>query len=754
MSPEPDFRVPDPLELRRLGLTREEYLAAARELRRQPNPLELGMLAALWSEHCSYKTSKRLLRQLPSRSPRVVQGPGENAGVVDLGDGLCCCFKIESHNHPSAVEPVQGAATGVGGILRDVFAMGARPVAILDSIWFGELERPEQRLRLRRVVEGVGGYGNCVGVATVGGETRFLPGYRDNCLVNAMCLGLVRTEEVVRARAAGKDNPVLLVGADTGRDGIHGAAFASERLEPGAARRPQVQIGNPFLEKCLLEVCLELARDPDLVGLQDCGAAGLTSSCVEMAGRGGVGLELQVDRVARRERGMTPYEVMLSESQERLVLVVRRGSEERFQGRFRRWGLHSDVIGRVTQDGVLRVRDGEEEVAGLPVALLVSGCPERRPPSRAPELSSVLSADPLLAEPPWTAAEAWLRLLASPNCGDSRWVWRQYDHQVGDDTVLGPGGDAAVLRLKGRRDGLAVTVDGAHRSAALDPARGTAIAVAEAVRNLACVGAEPLALTNCLNFADPERPEVMWQLEQAVAGLAQAARALGIPVVSGNVSLYNEFGGTGIPPTPTIGVVGQIPELTSGPRLGFRLAGDLVALVGKVGAGPAGVELGGSEYQLLSSGRLEGRPPELDLERERQAAQAVRTAVGRGLLQSAHDCSMGGLALALAECAIQGGVGASIKSPLPRPGTAGPSWEMGLLFGETQGRYLISYDEGDREPLVRLLAELGVPLTELGRVGGEEVELQGLARLPLGEARRAWEGAIAGQMDRPAQPGG
>ncbi|HEY6538492.1 MAG TPA: phosphoribosylformylglycinamidine synthase subunit PurL, partial [Candidatus Dormibacteraeota bacterium] len=420
---------PSPAELAELALTEAEYHSACAQLERSPNRLELGMLGALWSEHCSYKTSRALLRQLPSKGERVVQGPGENAGVLDLGQDLLCCFKIESHNHPSAVEPVQGAATGVGGILRDVFAMGARPVALLDGIRFGDLGEPGQRQRFARVVEGIGWYGNCVGVPTVGGETHFDAPYRHNCLVNAMCVGLTSPQHLLRARASGPGNPVLLVGAGTGRDGIHGATFASVQLDQAAeTRRPAVQVGNPFLEKCLLEACLELAGDPDLIGLQDCGAAGLTSSCAEMADRGGVGLEIDVARVSRREAGMTPYEVMLSESQERMVLVVRRGSEERFRASFERWGLHSDVIGQVTEEPVFQIREGGREVASLPLEVLVSGFPERHPKAVAPDLSRELAADPLARTPPWSAAEAWLRLLGSPNCADLTWVWRQYDH--------------------------------------------------------------------------------------------------------------------------------------------------------------------------------------------------------------------------------------------------------------------------------------------------------------------------------------
>ncbi len=738
-------------ELRQLALTEEEYGSACRQLGREPNQLELGLLGALWSEHCSYKTSKRLLGQLPSASPRVVQGPGENAGVVDLGGGLLCCFKMESHNHPSAVEPVQGAATGVGGILRDVIAMGARPVALLDSIRFGALEDARQRQRFARVVEGIGWYGNCIGVPTVGGETYFDQAYSENCLVNAMCVGLVEQGRLARALARGEGNPVLLVGADTGRDGIHGATFASVELDREAEeRRPAVQVGNPFLEKCLLEACQELAGDPDLVGLQDCGAAGLSSACAEMAHRGGSGVEIEVQRVSRRERGMGPYEVMLSESQERMVLVVREGAEERFRERFRRWGLRCDVIGRVIAEPCLRVTDGGRPVAQLPLSVLVAGVPPRRPQSRAEPAPAASSPDPLLEVPPWPAEEAWLRVLGSPNCASSRWVWRQYDHQVGDDTIVGPGADAAVLRLRGRVQGLALSVDSAHPSARLDPRRGTAMGLAEGLRNLACVGAEPLGVTDCLNFGDPDSPLVMWQLEEAVAGLAEAARELGVPVVSGNVSLHNQYQGRSIPPTPSLGLVGLVPDLERLPRPGFCVEGDLVALLGRPGAGPEGVELGGSEYQRLASGQPSGSAPELDLAAERRAAEAVRQAVRARLLRSCHDCSLGGLGVALAEAAVWGGQGAVVRSPLAPPERPSPGWAAAVLLGETQGRYLASLDPGRLAELERALAAAGVPLAVLGRVGGEWLEVSGVARIPLAGARERLEGALPGAMAGPA----
>ncbi len=734
---------PSAAQLRELALTEEEYHHAVRQLGRVPNELELGMLGALWSEHCSYKTSRRLLSQLSSQAPQVVVGPGENAGVVDLGEGLLCCFKIESHNHPSAIEPVQGAATGVGGILRDVFAMGARPVALLDALRFGELGDAAQRHRFAKVVEGVGFYGNCIGVPTVGGETYFDDAYQGNCLVNAMCVGLVTAPRLLHAVARGVGNPVLLVGADTGRDGIHGATFASVQLDEGAEeRRPAVQVGNPFLEKCLMEACLELAGSSALVGLQDCGAAGLTSSCAEMARRGGVGIRLDLDQVARRELGMTPYEVMLSESQERMVLVVERGRVEEVRAVFDRWELRSDVVGEVIAQEELQISSGGQMVARLPLSVLVEGFLPRRPPSSRPlEVERALRADPLTGGSPWTLEEAWLRLLASPNCADTSWIYRQYDHQVGDDTVVLPGWDAAVVRLRGRGDGLAVSVDGAHRSSLLDPRRGAQLAVAEAVRNLSCVGARPLALTNCLNFGDPEKEEVMWQLEEAVAGLAEACRQLALPVVSGNVSLYNDLSGDSIPPTPVVGVVGLVGDIRRLPGPGFAAAGDLIYLVG-----PGGTELGGSELQRLLGGMVLGPPPELDLELERRASEAVRQLVSEGSARSAHDCSLGGLAVALAECCVAGGLGAVVRPGDPSNPTGGGH---ALLFGEGSGRYVLSVDPAGGGRMEEVCAGWGVPCARLGEVGGDQVEIVGLARIPLAAAAAARLEGIAGAMAGP-----
>ncbi len=725
----------------------------AERLGREPSPTERAMIAVLWSEHCSYRTSRRLLRELPAQGPRVVQGPGENAGVVDLGDDLLCCFKIESHNHPSAVEPVQGAATGVGGILRDVFAMGARPVALLDAIRFGDPTDPLQALRFARVVEGIGWYGNCVGVPTVGGETVFDAAYQDNCLVNAMCVGLVPRDRLRHATAGGLGNLVLLVGADTGRDGIGGAAFASAAFDHDRERRrPAVQVGNPFLEKCLIEACQELAAVPGIVALQDCGAAGLTSSCAEMAHRGGVGLALDVAHVSRRERGMTAAEVMLSESQERMVLVVEPAALAAVRARFDRWGLHSDVIGTVTGSGRLTVRDGAAVAADLPLDLLVAGSPEHRPPARPPaDLAARQARDPLDGADPPDPRSALQRLLGAGSCGEARWVWRQYDHMVGDDTVAGPGGDAAVIRLRGRDDGLALTVDGGHRSSPYAPRAAAAAAVFEAARNLAAVGAEPLAVTNCLNGGSPDQPVGMWQLEETVGGLGDACRALGVPIVSGNVSLYNDTLGRGIPPTLVVGMVGRLAPLARRAGIGFAAPGHRVLLVGPSDpSAEPGAGLGGSELQRVLGGACHGPAPVVDPDREGRARRLVGGAIRAGLLASAHDLALGGLAVALTDACCTGGMGCTV-SPPPALGPdrrARTAW----LFGEVGARFLVSCEPTARAALRGMAAAAGAPLVELGTTGGDALTITGLLSVPLAELHGWWGGAIAAAMAAAGRP--
>lgn len=715
--------------LKEVALSEDEYRHLCRELGREPNEVELGMVGVLWSEHCSYKTSKALLRRLPHEGARVLQGPGENAGAVDVGGGWACVFKIESHNHPSAIEPYEGAATGVGGILRDVLAMGARPVAILDSLRFGPL--PESRHLFEGVVAGIGGYGNCVGVPTVGGELGFEECYRDNPLVNAMCVGLVRKEHLTRAKAE-PGNLLMLVGADTGRDGIHGAAFASLELdESSGERRPAVQVGNPFLEKCLIEALQELLGSPALVGVQDLGAAGLSSAVAEAAAHSRAGALINLDRVPRRERGMTPYEVMLSESQERMLLIVRRGAEPEIVPVLRRWELHHSVIGEVTEDGQLTIVSGGAVVAHLPVDLLTDGAPRRSLPSRPLETQRLdLDAVP---SSPEDAAASLLKLLADPNLGSRRPVFRRYDHQVGNATLVKPGGDAAMIRVPGTRIGIALTTDGNGRYCRLDPFAGAQIAVAEAARNLVATGARPAAVTDCLNFGNPEKPEIFWQLEEAVSGLASACRALDLPVVSGNVSLYNDSEGRSIYPTPVVGMIGVIEDYGSRLTAGFAEPGDFVLLVGR-----SGNDLGGSRYLELEHGIFAGRPPAIDLLTERAAMEFMLAAVAAGQLKSAHDVSEGGLLVALAESCLLGRLGLKCA---PLPLEAGLRHDA-LLFGESQGRYLISASSRAVPELQALARRHRVELLLLGLTGGGALLVEGLLDLTLEQLADAYDNAL------------
>jgi phosphoribosylformylglycinamidine synthase len=658
--------------LTEVGLTHDEYQQFVSRLGRQPNKVELGMAGAMWSEHCGYKHSKPLLRLFPTKGARVLQGPGENAGVVDIGDGWAVALKIESHNHPSAVEPVEGAATGVGGIVRDIFTMGGRPVALLNSLRFGPLTDPRTRYLFGGVVAGIGGYGNCIGVPTVGGEIYFDPSYAGNPLVNAMCVGLLRKEKLMRAVASGLGNPVMLVGADTGRDGIHGATFASDTLgEDSLQDRPAVQVGNPFLEKCLMEACLKLLDIEGLVvGMQDLGAAGLTSSAVECAARAGSGIEIDLAQVPRRERGMNAYEIMLSESQERMLVIVTSGREEEAREVFTRWGLHSNVIGYVTEDGMVRVYDGPLLAAELPAKLLADDVPIRYVAGRPDPAMGPLQ------HPDWDALlphedehtrydSALLDVLASPNVASKERVFRTYDHTIGSNTVLQPGqADAAIVRVKGTRKAIALTTDCNSRYCYLDPYSGGAHAVAEAARNLSCVGAEPLAVTDCLNFGNPEDPYVFYQMEGAVNGIADACNALGIPVVSGNVSLYNDTNGVAVLPTPVVGMVGLLEDADL--HAGMALREGLV--IGMLGAWPHAEEhygvgaplLGASQYVETCLGHKAGTPPFVDMDAEKHVQEACRAGIQARLVQAAHDCSDGGLGAALAEMCIAGGVGARV----------------------------------------------------------------------------------------------
>jgi phosphoribosylformylglycinamidine synthase subunit PurL len=705
------------------GLSDDEFARVQSILGRVPTWTELGIFSVMWSEHCSYKSSRIHLRSLPTSGPRVIQGPGENAGVVDIGDGQAVVFKMESHNHPSFIEPYQGAATGVGGILRDVFTMGARPIAALDSLRFGRPDHPRTRSLVEGVVAGIAGYGNAFGVPTVGGEVYFDESYDGNILVNAMAVGLARTDRIFKGTASGVGNPVLYFGAKTGRDGIHGATMASAEFdEASESKRPTVQVGDPFTEKLLLEACLELMSSDCLVGIQDMGAAGLTSSSVEMAARAGNGIELDLDRVPRRETGMTAYELMLSESQERMLAVVQRGKEKTALDIFAKWDLDAAVVGTVTDTGKIVVRDQGRVVAEIPVAPLAEGLRYERPFAKPPGFDAERALRPV--EAPADLGAVLVRLCGGPNLASKEWVYRQYDHMVRVGTVVRPGADAAVVRiLEGAEDpatakGLALTTDCNSRYCWLDPYEGARLAVAESYRNLSTVGAEPLAVTDCLNFGNPERPDVMWSFVEAVRGLGDACRALATPVVSGNVSLYNETEGRSVKPTPTIGMVGLIPHANDAVGIAFADESTVALL------GVNTDELGGSEYLAVIHGQVAGAPPRLDPARERAVGTACRELVAAHLVRSAHDCSEGGLAVALAECCVAGSVGASLSlDDQIRPDA--------LWFGEAPSRIVISYDPA-REAEVRAIAErCGAPLTPLGSTGGDSLTLGGVVEVPV-----------------------
>ncbi|MHB1005220.1 MAG: phosphoribosylformylglycinamidine synthase subunit PurL [Chloroflexota bacterium] len=720
-----------------VALTQDEYMLIVRRLGRVPSLVELGMFGSLWSEHCGYKNSKPLLRQFPTTAPWVLQGPGENAGIVDIGDGLAIAFKVESHNHPSAVEPFQGAATGVGGIVRDIFTMGARPIAILDSLRFGPLNERHNRYLLGGVVGGIAAYGNCIGVPTVGGEIAFDDSYSGNPLVNAMCVGLLRGDAITRAQATGVGNPLLLVGADTGRDGIHGCSGLASRefTDESADQRPTVQVGNPFLEKCLIEACLELLRTDYVVGMQDLGAAGITSAVVEAAAKGNAGVEFDIAKVSRREANMTPYEVMLSESQERMLVVVRRGFEEQAKAVFERWDLHSDVVGFVTDDGLVRVRDGDEVVAEIPYELLTEPPTYVRDGVESPTIRELRERDLTTLPLPGNGNAVLMRLLASPNIASKEWVYRQYDHLNLGNTLLAPGAaDAAVLRIKGTGKAIAVAIDGNGRYGYLEPRRGGAIAVAEVTRNLACVGAKPLGITDCLNFGNPEKPEIYYQLREAVGGMADACRKLGVPVVGGNVSLYNETNGEAILPTPVVGAVGLLASEDDRVGLAFQTEGDIAVLLG-----PLGGELGGSEYLALEHGMVAGEPPLLDLELEARVQECCRMAIRDRMIKSAHDCSEGGLAVALAESCIAGRIG--LRCALIPAGR----WDANL-FGETQSRIVVSLAPEDVPALESLASQLDVPMATVGVVGGRGLRIDPWIDLAVGDMAVVWENALPRQL--------
>ncbi|MGH7844988.1 MAG: phosphoribosylformylglycinamidine synthase subunit PurL [Candidatus Binatia bacterium] len=722
------------------GLTPKEYQKIVELLGgREPNFTELGVFSVMWSEHCSYKSSRRWLKLLPTTGKRVLQGPGENAGVVDIGSGLAAVLKMESHNHPSFIEPYQGAATGVGGILRDVFTMGARPVATMNSLRFGAINAPRTAYLVRGVVAGIGGYGNCVGVPTVGGEVFFDESYNSNILVNAFTLGLAKKARLFKGTAKGVGNPVIYVGAKTGRDGIHGATMASEAFSEEVEKpRPTVQVGDPFTEKLLLEACLELMKADCIVGIQDMGAAGLTSSSAEMAARGGTGVELDLGLVPVREERMTPYEILLSESQERMLLVVKKDSEDRVKKIFEKWDLEAVVVGKVTNDRMFRALFNGTEVARISVAALTDEAPlyDRRAtrPESQDELQK-LDVDKIAV--PDDLAATLKSLLISPNIASKEWVYRQYDYYVRSNTVIGPGADAAVIRLKGTKKGLALTVDGNGRFCYLDPYVGGILAVVEAARNLACVGASPVGLSDCLNFGSPERPDVMWQFSEVVRGLRDACLALEVPVVSGNVSFYNETDGQPIFPTPAVAMVGLLADLQKRVTPWFKSEGHLIVLLGR-----SREELGGSEYLKVIHGLVKGTPPWIDLRLERAVQRSCINAINRGIIKSAHDVSDGGLAVALAECCItapEGAVGARVELQEAMRADA-------LLFGESQSRILVSLEEKDLDRLSEIAAEEGAPLRVIGEVGRRSLRIQSILEVPVDELRAAWRQGLEGWL--------
>jgi phosphoribosylformylglycinamidine synthase II len=722
---------------RQLGLTDEELERILGVLGREPSRAELAMYSLMWSEHCSYKSSKVHLRRLPTDGPRVLQGPGENAGVVDLGDGVAAVFKIESHNHPSFVEPFQGAATGVGGIIRDILAMGARPAASLNSLRFGDPAEPMARRLLERVVAGIGHYGNCVGVATVGGEVVFDPCYAGNPLVNALTVGFMPAGRRLSGRAERAGDLAVLMGAKTGRDGIGGASvLASASFEDGAKRkRPNVQVGDPFQEKLLIEACLELAERGLLRGLQDLGAAGISCAVAEVAARAGMGMEVDLDAVPLREPSMEAWEVLVSESQERMLALVDPTRLDDVLEVCRRWGILAGVLGEMTAGGMLRVRFRGEVVAEVPAASLADEGPVYSRPLVPPPPPTAGTAVPLDAE----VAEAVLALAADPTCAAKRWVWEQYDRFVGHGTVAGPGHDAAVLLVPGTGRAVALATDGNGRHAALDPRAGAALAVAEAARNVACTGARPIAVTNCLNFASPERPEVMGAFAAAVDGMAAACHALGLPVTGGNVSFYNESSGRPIHPTPIVGVLGLLEDATTAVPTGFPRPGLTVWLLGETR-----VELGGSVWQRLTTGRLEGPPPVLDLTAEARLHQLLLDLAARRLLAGTHDLSDGGLAVALVEAALAAGVGATVDLPPVLTAAALPPGQVPLaaLTSESASRVLVAAPPEAAEGLEALTAEAGVPIARLGTTVGDRLIVPGLLDLPLSRLRDAYEGAL------------
>ncbi len=737
MSESPSPITPEVVESH--GLSEDEYAKVLEILGRQPNLTELGIFAVMWSEHCSYKSSKKWLKTLPTEGPQVISGPGENAGVIDIGDGKACVFKMESHNHPSFIEPTQGAATGVGGILRDVFTMGARPVANMNSLRFGDPKHEKTRHLVAGVVAGIGGYGNCVGVPTVGGECTFHKAYDGNILVNAMTVGIAEKDKIFYSAASGAGNPIVYVGSKTGRDGIHGVTMASTEFRDDAeAKRPTVQVGDPFTEKLLIEACLELMKTDCIVAIQDMGGAGLTCSSFEMASKGASGVELDLDKVPQREAGMTAYEMMLSESQERMLMVLKPGSEDQARKVFEKWGLDFAVIGELTDTGRMVLRHKGEIVGDLPIDPLAEASPEYdRQWTETPKPAPVEAADVKAPNDPLAALE---RLLGSPDLAAKRWIWEQYDHMVMADTLLTgrPGGDAAVVRIHGTEKALAITTDCTPRYCKADPAEGGKQAVAEAWRNLTAAGAKPLAITDCLNFGNPEKPDIMGQFVGCIEGMAEACKVLDFPVVSGNVSFYNETDGNAILPTPAIGGVGLIGNYENAQTLAFRAEGETIVLIGETKG-----HLGQSIYLREIEGREEGQPPPVDLRAERRNGDFVRSLIEDGKITACHDVSDGGILVAAAEMALAGNIGATMQVPEDAQGDTMPAHAW--LFGEDQGRYLLTTT--DAAGVLGLAEVVGIQAIGIGITGGKGLSLiGGDGETALDVLRQANEGWLPGYM--------
>ncbi len=732
----------DPQVLERHGLKPDEYERIVAFMGREPNLTEIGIFSVMWSEHCSYKSSRVHLRTLPTEGPQVLQGPGENAGAVDIGEGLAAVFKIESHNHPSFIEPYQGAATGVGGIIRDIFTMGARPIALMNSLRFGALDAPGTRRLVDGVVAGIAGYGNSIGIPTIAGEIVFDPMYAGNPLVNVFCLGISKASDIIKGVASGVGNGVYYVGAKTGRDGIHGATMASAEFdEKSAEKRPAVQVGDPFMEKLLLEACLEVMKTDALIGIQDMGAAGLTCSTTEMGSRGGAGIEIDTALVPQRETGMTPYEIMLSESQERMLLVSKQGREAEVEAIFEKWDLHAVRIGHVTDDGMLRVKHQGQVVAEIPNRALTDEAPVYRRPMESPAYlpeAQTLDLETIVGS--GSPEKALATLLSSPTIASKHWAYRQYDHMVQTNTMNLPGLGAGVVRIKGTDRALAMSVDGNGRHCYLDPKRGAALAVAEAARNVACAGAKPLAATNCLNFGNPERPAIMWQFGQAVAGIGEACRALDVPITGGNVSLYNETDGKAIYPTPIIGVVGLLEHADRLLTRRFQRSGDVVVLLGD-----SHCEVGGSEYLARVHGLVRGVPPSLDLKAERALQDLLVKLAEARLIRSAHDCSDGGIAVTLAECCF-GSQGIGVEVSLMAVDAPSSLQVDATLFAESASRVVVSVDGSLVTEVLQSAAALGVPARVIGETGGNRIRLavagQIVVDVATADAERIWSQAI------------